>query len=253
MGQDGNPPGLPNYTLHRKDIWPNRAAAAAAQTQASKGWDKRVLDRMIKYGYRDLPTALYPELPPDADPADPPVTLTTSKYYNLLAQLRANFSQKMANGKFFVDKETHADQDPELATLPFCRPEPRKTWLLLPSLRPSTMFVLADKTYLNLDEMREGIKRTGKGVGGSGGIDEGKVREVILPGQPHMFPFIAVETTANLCFEWLSQSMDQHKRQEERWEAERSSMSPKDHLIVGGKWWELLKPMKEFKESKSKL
>lgn len=205
------------------------------------------MERMTKYGYRDLPTALYPELPPNAVPANPPVTLTTAKYYDLVAQIRANFSRQMTNGKYYVDKETHPDLDPDLATMPFSRPEPQSTWRNLPSLRPSTMFVLGDKTYLNLRETRQGISTAGTGVGGSGGIEQNRVCGVILPGQTHVFPLIAVQKTAELCFEWLNQELNHYHQWEEKWNAERSSMSSRDHWTVGRKWREILKPMKDFK------
>lgn len=246
MGLGNDPPGLVNYTLYRQDVWPNRAAAAAAHKKVAKFWDKRVVELMVKYGFRDLPTALYP-LPPDIDSDDPPVTLTTSKYYDLIAQLRANFEKQMSDGRYRVNKETHADLDPELATLPFCRPETQSTWRQLPSLRPSTLFVLGEKTYLNLKEMREGIQRAGAGVGGSGGMAEKQVKEILLPDQPHVFPFIAVEQTAVICSEWLGAELDKFWKREKVWETKRAGMSKRDHLTVDSRWNDLILPMSAFK------
>lgn len=76
------------------------------------------------------------------------------------------------------------------------------------------MFVLGEKTYLNLDEMRQGIRVAGTGFGGSGGIQEGRVREVTLPEQPHVFPFTAVGETASVCFEWLNAETDKYQERE---------------------------------------
>lgn len=139
MSFGGLPTGPLNWTTYRQDIWPNRAAAAASQRRASRDWDPRVVERMIKYGYRDLPTPLYPDLPPDADPANPPVTLTTTKHIEALAQLRANFHARQPDGRIRIDRETHADMDPLTAFVPLYRPEPRSTLLRLPSLRPPTL------------------------------------------------------------------------------------------------------------------
>ncbi|KAJ5114109.1 hypothetical protein N7456_002643 [Penicillium angulare] len=79
----------------------------------------------------------------------------------------------------------------------------------------SEIWKTVEQTYLNLHEMREGIKATVTGVGGSGGMEKNKVCEVILAGQPHVFPFIAVQTTADLCFDWMSQDLSHYNRQEE--------------------------------------
>lgn len=83
--------------------------------------------------------------------------------------------------------------DPLAAFIPLYRPEPRGTFFRLPSLRPSALWLLGERTYLRLDEMREGIKVTGTSVGGSGGVPEGRVKEDLIPERGHLFPFEAVE------------------------------------------------------------
>lgn len=95
---------------------------------------------MIEHGYRDLPTALYPELPADTDPAKLPVTLTATRHQDAIAQLRGNFSSRTPDGRIVIDRDTHADMDPLAAFVPLYRPEPRSTYLRLPSLRPSVLW-----------------------------------------------------------------------------------------------------------------
>ncbi|KJZ71657.1 hypothetical protein HIM_08969 [Hirsutella minnesotensis 3608] len=247
MGFDGIPGGV-NFTTHRKDLWPNRAAAAAAfQKSVSKGWDSRVVDRMIRYGYRDLPTALHPDLPADADPSDPPVTLTTTKHQDAVSQLRANFESRQPDGRIHINRSSHADMDPLAAFVPLYRPEPRSTFHRLPELRPSTLWPLGEKTYLSLDEMREGVKITGTGIGGSGGIPQGNVKEDMLRGQGHLFPFTAVGEAARICAEWISDRMVIFEEQEKAWNAERAAMTARDHLMVNQTWLDVVKPMSAFK------
>ncbi|KAI0051512.1 alpha/beta-hydrolase [Auriscalpium vulgare] len=45
----------------RRDVWPSREAAHQLFLDKSfKSWDPRVVERYVKYGLRDLPTAYYP-------------------------------------------------------------------------------------------------------------------------------------------------------------------------------------------------
>ncbi|KAM3065574.1 hypothetical protein ACMFMF_011056 [Clarireedia jacksonii] len=145
MGFGTDPSDGVHFTVHRRDIWPNREAAEASQKKASKTWDPWVLALMVRYGYRNPPTAFCPTVPLDIDPCDPPVTLTTTKHQNALAQLRENFAARQEDGRTKIDCNSHADMDPVAASLPLCRPEPRSTFFQLPSLRPPTMWLVGDK------------------------------------------------------------------------------------------------------------
>ena len=157
MGFGFEPTSAINFTLYRTDIWPNRKAAVVVQSRLTPGWDPQCFELMVKYGFQDLPTALYPKLPADADPKDPPVTLTTTKHQDVLAQIRENFDARLPDGRIWIDRSTHADMDPLAAFVPLYRPEPRSTFLTLPTLRPSVLFLLGGNTFLKLDGMREGI------------------------------------------------------------------------------------------------
>ncbi|KAF7924912.1 hypothetical protein EAE99_006389 [Botrytis elliptica] len=230
-----------NYTTYRQDIWPNRKAAAESQAKVSKNWDPRVLNQMIKFGYRDLPTTLYPDLPSDADSADPPVTLTTNKYQDAFVQLRENFSARQPDGRIKINHITHADMDPLAAFVPLYRPEPRSTFYRLPSLRPSVLWLVGEKTYLRLDEMREGIKVTGTGVGGSGGIPDGRVKEIVMSKQGHLFPFEATSQTAKECSEWLAAELETFRETEKQWRESRKHMTVRDHMVPSQKWLQVVK------------
>ncbi|PYH94541.1 hypothetical protein BO71DRAFT_483702 [Aspergillus ellipticus CBS 707.79] len=201
MGFNADPPGPVNFMLYRDDMWPSRSAAADAHKRLFKNWDPRCRDLMMRFGFRDLPTALYPTLPENADPSNPPVTLTTTKYHDVLGQVRQNFtgpspSSSVNDTNPQINRQTHADLNPTLSTLPLYRPEPPSTLFKLPSLRPSALFLLGESSYLNLSDLRPAIKTCGTGVGGSGGGEEGKVKEIILPKRGHFFPFEDVVGTA---------------------------------------------------------
>ncbi|KAK2601753.1 hypothetical protein QQS21_004637 [Conoideocrella luteorostrata] len=249
LGLLGDGPGPVNFNTYRRDLWRNRAAAASFVENVSPDWDKRAIGLMVKYGFRDLPTALYPELPPNANLSDPPVTLTTTKHQSCLAQIRPCFDLEKANGRFVVNRETHPDLDAAKADarVPFYRPELFPTMDRLPTLRPSALFVLGkDTTKTWKDSMRNAARIAGTGVGGSGGMEDGRIREVFAHGG-HMFPFTAVLETAQACAAWIGDEIGRYSSQEKKWNNERSKMSERAHLVVPAKWMEIVRHPKDIK------
>ncbi|KAK4864779.1 hypothetical protein LT330_001402 [Penicillium expansum] len=248
MGFGTDPPGPMNYTLWRNDIWPSREAAICANRGLIHGWDPRCVDRMAKYYFRELPTPLYPDIEAikerfdiAADTAAIPVTLTTPKYQEVVAQTRQNFNARSpTTGRMEIPRSTHADVDPLVAHIPLYRPELRSTFRRLETLRPSCVWVVGGATFLKMDEIREGIRICGSGIGGSGGLSEGRVREVVLSGLGHLMPFQEVKTVAEPCVAWLQQEMDRFRRMEREWEEERRG---KSHLVLEDNWYKVLRPM----------
>ncbi|CAK96524.1 uncharacterized protein An05g01890 [Aspergillus niger] len=247
MGFGTDPPGAPNYTLRRSDVWPSREAAVQANRKFMHGWDPRCVELMAEHGFWELPTRLYPDV--EAVKAKfgtttnntTPVTLTTTKHQDLLGQIRQNFSARNpTTGVIEIPRDTHADLDPAAAFIPLYRPEPRSTFFRLPTLRPSCLWVVGGSTYLNLDEMRLAIQRCGTGVGGSGGLSEGRVKEVTLPGLGHLMPFQEVKAVVDPCAAWLRQEMDRFRRVEREWE---EAQKGKSHLVVEENWYKVLKPV----------
>ena len=223
LGTD--PPGMLNVVTYRRDIWPSRQIAATtfAKSPMFALWDKRVFDRMIRYGLRDLPTAVYPDSPPsDKANTDPAVTLTTTKKQEIVTLIRQNYHSRDASGHIHIDRSTHADLDPLAAFIPLYRPEPRATFHRLAAVRPSVLFLIGGATELQVDELREGIKVTGTGIGGSGGIAEGRVKEVAFPGRGHLFPLEIVGETAEECAGWLGGEMARWRGEQEKWERGRA-------------------------------
>ncbi|KAJ5722819.1 toxin biosynthesis protein-like protein [Penicillium malachiteum] len=242
MGFGSDPPSAINWTLRRDDIWPSREAALRANRSLLHGWDPRCIARMAEVGFRELPTQLYPDV--EAEKArlkttETPVTLTTTKYQDLIGSIRENFDGRdPVTGRIVVNRDTHADMDPLAAFIPMYRPEPRSTFLRLPDLRPSCLWLLAADTYMNLDEIREGIKVCGTGVGGSGGGE--KVREVTLPGLGHLMPFQEVKKVAEPVVAWLRGEMKEYRVKEKQWAVQREEAN---HVVLGEKWFETLKPL----------
>ncbi|KAE8377720.1 Alpha/Beta hydrolase protein [Aspergillus bertholletiae] len=235
-----DPPGAVNYALWRPDIWPNRDAAASAHAKVWQHWDRRCFDLMVKFGFRNLPTALYPTIPEGVNRSQPPVTLTTTKYQEVAGISRSNFSDRTSDGKFQIDRSVHPDMDPIYSNRIVYRPESRNTFSNIHSLRPPALWIIGEKTFLGLNNLREAMKTCGVGVGGSGGISHGQVKEVILPKRGHLFPFEDVDQTASHGAAWLVQEMEKYKESELAWNRKRSSMTQRDHLVLGDDWFEAI-------------
>ncbi|PWY87545.1 hypothetical protein BO70DRAFT_196423 [Aspergillus heteromorphus CBS 117.55] len=252
MGFGTDPPTYINAAVWRNDIWPNRAAAAASQKRFFPDWDPRCTDLMIRHGFRDLPTPLYPDITKikDADPTNPPVTLTTTKHQDTIALMRENFSSRQPDGRIKINQTTHADLDPFAASIPLYRPEPRSTFNRVATLRPSALFLIGGKTIFNIDELRAAIKICGTGVGGSGGIMEEKVKEVTFPHLSHFFPFEGVRQTAEQCALWLQQEMKRFRDAEKEWNDKRRPMSKRDHMVLHKEWFRVVKPPVTIKAGK---
>ncbi|PLB48303.1 putative hydrolase [Aspergillus steynii IBT 23096] len=212
-----------NYTLWRDDVWPNREAALHANRRMLHGWDPRCA-----------------RLGTSSD-SSIPVTLTTTKYHDLLGQIRENFGARdpasetlrprpcvrdPASGSIRIPRATHADLDPLAAFIPMYRPEPRSVFLRLETLRPSCLWVLGGATYLSLDEMREGIKVCGTGV--------------TLPGLGHLMPFQEVRAVMEPCGRWIGEEMEKYRGVEREWEEKRRGRS---HQVLEEQWYKTLRPL----------
>ncbi|QRD92118.1 hypothetical protein F9C07_2220235 [Aspergillus flavus] len=185
--------------------------------------DPRCVDRTTKFGFRDLPTELYPESLEGSNPANPPVTLTTSRYQDMIAQIRENFSARTLDGRIQIDRSTHAEMDPIAAFFPI---------------------------YLRLDEVREGIKICGHGIGGSGGDSQGKVKEAVIPKGSHLFPFENVAEAAEISSAWLGKEVQSFAIAEREWAEKRQSMDKRDHLVLGEEWFKTIKPLGAFRSAR---
>ena len=239
-----NPPGMVNAVAYRRDLWPSREAAARsfAKSPMFASWDQRVLERMVTYGLRDLPTALYPDTSSENGNADSSVTLTSTKHQEVWTMIRPNYSSRDASGRIQIDRSTHADLDPLAAFVPLYRPEPRSTFLRLAAVRPSVLWLMGGASNVRLDEIREGIKVTGTGVGGSGGVADGRVKEVTFAKRGHFFPFEIVGETAQECALWLGAEMARFRGEEEEWRKARLSRPAVDDLMMDEAFKNVVKP-----------
>lgn len=237
----------------RRDHWPSREEAARSMLRSKfyQTWDKRVFDRWIEHGLRELPTRLFPDtkatpgpLPAtvSSDPSSTPnppkskeVTLKTTKHQEVMTFLRPNFAFRPGidtepSSHLYseahphaVNRRTHPDLvlSPAVQT-PFYRGESMMVFRQLPFLRPSVLYVFGSLSFLTQDKTQidEKMELTGTGPGGSGGAKEGRVANVMVDGAGHLIPMEKVEESALHLASWVGKEMRRFWDGEERTKAE---------------------------------
>lgn len=253
----GKGPILSIVSLKRRDTWESRDAAMKAAQKSHKRWDPRVLDRWMLHGYRDLPA----DAQSDASGAQP-VTLKSSKYQEVLQYIRPNLSGHKALSENACQSEPAHDPlfypdiiGPPETTGVFYRYEPILAWKMLEHVRPPVLYVLGHKGEILSPERRaEMVERTGRGIGGSGGVQAGLVGEKIIKGS-HQLPLEQVTETAGAVGNWIGKSVVRWKVDEARI-AEGWERQPLSERLHGMSAWipQLGKLSEELaRGSKSKL
>lgn len=259
-------------SANRRDRWPSREEAAKAMKRNKfyQAWDDRVFDRWIQYGLRDLPTKLYPEsaatpgpvpatvaaeptlAPAPATPKE--VTLRTTKHQEVMTFLRGNFafregdkepssSEYSIHNQGAINRRTHPDLTPGPDTqTPFYRGESMIVFQELPNLRPSVLYVFGSESFLTMDAgiIEDKMQNTGTGVGGSGGVKEGRVSQVMVQDAGHLIPMEKVEETAMHVGTWVGQEMVRWRHNEKLTEEEWGSLKGVERSVIPARFKEEL-------------
>lgn len=196
------------------DTWNSMDEALAFAKRIYRNWDPRVFNRWVKYGYRQLPTSLYRELPNSTSTASRPVALTTSKHNVLCTYLRPNFNGFIGNVTEIGSvpftgglKESERAKEPKDINI-FFPYEPIKTFNDLTHLRPHVLYIFGDRSPVSKPLYRkEKVERTGTGLGGSGGAAVGNVKEVVIQKAGHLVVMEQVEKCADAAASWIQDEM----------------------------------------------
>lgn len=202
---------VPTYaSTFRRDVWPSREEATKSflKNKFYQSWDKRVFEKWIQHGLRELPTAIYPDNPssnqlPNANAK--PVTLTTPKHQEVFTFLRANHPPaEQPLSSHTIDRRTHPDVPIMNPTQPFYRPETLMTFAFLPYLRPRTLYIFPqDSTVCPPAAIKDKLDVTGYGAGGNGGHAEGGVKQVTVPKTGHFITFDDPSKVAALMADYI--------------------------------------------------
>ncbi|KAJ6096256.1 hypothetical protein N7486_007002 [Penicillium sp. IBT 16267x] len=255
----GKGPLLTLMTLKRRDTWKYRAAAIKEARKTHRGWGTRVLDRWILYAYRDLPSTTT-TLENVATQVEQPVTLVSSKYQEVLQYLRPNPSSHRPVGEEATPNTPPHDHllypdviGPPHTTTEFYRFEPILAWKMLKHLRPPVLYVLGQSSPFAVPEIREKIiKRTGTGIGGSGGVKALRVEEKLIPGS-HQLPLENVSGTATAVGPWISNSLRRWKEDEARITEGWACLPMSDRLKGMADWVPKMEKMMASEKRDSRL
>ncbi|PYH40573.1 putative toxin biosynthesis protein [Aspergillus saccharolyticus JOP 1030-1] len=258
-GRTADSPNPSRPAALRKDLWPSRPAAEAALRKSLlRKWDPRAAVRYLQFGLRDLPTRLYPDVdqpttPADAGPATtttnpqtnpsaaaaaaaaapPAVTLTTTKHHEAWSYSVPNLEPASAQLDYLLLPDWDAEfERPFLVSRPECQASMRN----LPFVRPSVLWVFGGRSYLSPPgEQEKKVRLTGSGTGGSGGVQEGRVKKAVLEKGSHMLVVEDVEWCAKTAAGWLGRWFERYEREERFWRDYRSRKSEGEEMLRASK------------------
>ncbi|PWY69736.1 alpha/beta-hydrolase [Aspergillus heteromorphus CBS 117.55] len=243
-------------STYRRDTWPSRTAAAESfgRNPFYQAWDPRVLDRWIRYGLRELPTAIHglPESGTGSKSDSRPVTLRTTLHQEVFTFSRPNY----AGNQTPRNKTTHPDLNAShLGSWPFYRPEPSLIFARLPHLRPSVCYIFAGKSDMCLpDMMADKLAATGTGLGGSGGAPAGRVRDVYLAEFGHLVAQEAPAQCAAAASDWLGAELERWRSEEQAFRDQWDRKSKLEKVTIDARWKAHVPvPQRSKKPSNSKL
>lgn len=248
------PPPGPNpakFAAVKKDLWSSKREAEASLRKALRKWDPRVVDRYLHFGLRSVPTRLYN---PNADPsvAKTAVTLTTSKHQEAWSYSIPNLEPESAGLDRLLLPDWNLDSDQRNSV--FSRPECYVTSLNLPFIRPSVLWIFGGKSYLSPPDAQDlKVNATGTGVGGSGGVKEGKVSKVVLENGSHTLVLEDVDWSATVASDWIHKWFSKWVEEEDFWRSYRSKRSDPDMLRLSEEAFEISQLHKPTDRPKTKL
>ncbi|OJI89979.1 hypothetical protein ASPTUDRAFT_25575 [Aspergillus tubingensis CBS 134.48] len=256
-------------TATRRDIWSSRKEAERFIRRALRSWDPRVLDRWVHYGFRNLPTAIYPEVNKDNGDDEVPVTLTTTKHQEAFTLARANLDGQTQLG--LSESKTAAD-NPEMVGKPhdalflpdilgplldgqkFYRPDSVLAYRLLPHLRPGALFVSgAESGLYEKGHQSEAVKMAGTGFSGSGGQRYSRIKHIVMDKGSHTFPMEMVTQTASYIGPWIAAESERWRRDEQRIAAGWEGLSVKERSTIPEDWKAPLSIWKPVDKRSAKL
>ncbi|KAJ5165826.1 hypothetical protein N7492_006122 [Penicillium capsulatum] len=194
-GNPSRPYAVPS--TYRRDLWPSRAEATE-KIQSSpfyKSWD-------------------------------PPQELFTF--------LRSSYiDERSGLPRGVQEDEMYAD---DMDDFPFYRPEPRQMLQRLPDLKPSVLYLFGSKSELSTPVSRQQkLEITGTGVGGSGGVAKGRVKEAVLPCG-HLVPMELVEECARASADFVDFELSAWESRRSQFHRAWSEVSHHERTAIDDQW-----------------
>ncbi|KAL4779049.1 toxin biosynthesis protein [Aspergillus varians] len=252
-------PGGPSpalWTSSRPELWPSLQDAEKYIRGSAfwRTWDPKAVDRYIQFGLRSVPTALYPNSSSGA------VTLATTKAQEAWTYLRLNTAPRDDSsgnhGERFltadlapIPKDGH-NNSPDYVTV--C-PWSCIAFEYLLYMRPSVLFIFGEKSHINTPQRRaDKLERTGKGLGGNGGVAGGRVMTEILTGASHMAPLEKVHDTARIISTCLASQIELYQTEKVFWDRKYNSQkSERNQMALSAQWMKYVKQPVDTKRTRT--
>lgn len=203
-------------SVRRRDLWPSRDAAAALFKKSPfyQAWDPRAFDQWVKHGLHNT----------TADP-NGEVALATTKHQEVFTFLRPTWPAFDEGGKNAINPKWVPDVGTslkvEFSMYPFYRPEAINTFTRMPNLRPGVIFILGGQSnVIGDDDAKKRTEITGIGLGGSGGLAAGRVKEVVHEKYGHFIPLEIPGFCAQHASEFIKKELGiwaEEQREYEEW------------------------------------
>ncbi|KAJ5920990.1 hypothetical protein N7466_009316 [Penicillium verhagenii] len=223
----------------KRDTWPSREAAAKESRKFLRVWDPRVFQRWTEFGYRELPTAIYPSAP--ATPGA--VTLTTTKHQEIMSLTYINQRENIIVHVPGENRdENEAKQRSPVPERQVYRTEPMIAFKMLPYLAPPTLWISGSRSPLYTTGIHEeAAKITGKGFQGNVGVASGVVNHVVIEKGNHTLPLEKIDATAAAMGPWIQREVQRWKQNEAQTSQEWGPLSSKEKSTIPLEWMETLK------------
>lgn len=120
----------------------------------------------------------------------------------------------------------------------FDRPEMVRTFIDLPFVRPDVLWLFGQNSMINTPESArvEKVARTGTGIGGSGGVELGRVKSVVLENAGHLLPFEIPKGCASALGGWLAEQIKEFEEVEAILQEHDSGKSEEDSRRISKLW-----------------
>jgi pimeloyl-ACP methyl ester carboxylesterase len=234
---------MARLSTSRRDVWPSREAAAESFRGSGfyRAWDPRVLERWVGFGLREGPTELYPDVKKGGDGGGGdtvPVTLTTTAAQEVYYYVRASYRDKrLLQDEEDEDLLNDIHPDDRASSRLFARPELQALIRRLPELKPSVLYIFGGKSEASTPASRvKNVQATGTGVGGSGGVKAGKVKEVVLEDCGHLVgmerPGECAEATAG----FVDAEVGRWEARERAWDEALEGLSRIERVGINDLW-----------------
>ncbi|KAI9694161.1 MAG: hypothetical protein M1822_003432 [Bathelium mastoideum] len=258
-GIDG--PMVARGTSRKPDLWKSRQDAEAALRKGTflRPWDPKAVERYLRFGLREVPTAVYPlssKVPVGS------VTLTTTKAQEAWTLLRMNATTQITSMLDSTSRYTSPDLTEEAgeddcnntSRLMNC-PAPCMAFELLPYVRPPVLYVFGSKSHISRPERQKGkLERTGTGLGGSGGASMGRVKAKTITTASHMTPMEKPTEAASILGQWMGEQKNEYEAEKDFHQNHDSGKSVRNQTTLSPQWMQIMdKPAGAPRSLKSSL